>query len=202
MQNQTSSAQTPRKRGAMIAAGSVGAIAVVLAGFGAARFNEDQGATRPSGRGLQIELVAPTEPAPDAGDIMDVGEVTDGFVYVRADMRPEPIEPVTDYWVDEPAYDPAPPPPPSRYADGRAVAVVYPLVQDPRPVEAPEIRRADRSFGFDRPRPDYRALREARRARLDALAQRSSERSRAWETRSDAGVMPPEALRRSDSTFY
>lgn len=156
----------------------------------------DSGAVARSSLGdtLKIELVAPVEPTPEAGEVMEVGEVTDGFVYVRAQMEPERPEAVEDYWVEEPVYvdDYAPPP---RYAQAVSEAVVYPRVVEPTPVA----RRDDRTFGFDSPRPDYRAEREARRARIEALAQRSSERFVGREPRP---ITTAEDLRRSDSTFY
>lgn len=187
-----------RPHPALVAGGVVALVAgaVVLGAF--AGGGESASSSSPGER-MRIELVAPAEPKPEPGEVMDVGEVVDGFTYVRADLEPQPVV-EEDYWVEEPDFEEIPPP---RYRASTAAPVVYPLVQaPPLAPERPAFRRGDLSFGFDRPRPDYGALREARRARLEALALRSSERSRSWEARAEAGVMPPEALRRSDSTFY
>jgi hypothetical protein len=177
-------------------AAAAGLVAVSV-GLGAFLAGDSGAVSRASfGDGLSIELVAPVEPKPEAGEVMDVGEVTDGFVYVRAQMEPERFEPAQDYWVDEPVYvDDYQPP--LRDARVRESAVVYRLVSAPEPMMMMD--RDDLAFGFDAPRRDYRAEREDRRARIEALAQRSSEPTVGWEPSPETTA---EDLRQSDSTFY
>lgn len=115
---------------------------------------------------LKIEIVAPVEPKPVAGSVMDVGELVDGFRYVP----PRPAERVAIYDVawNEGA-DFAPYEPPSRPAAVRRYASAEPYVRVPAETEPPRRERERRWFGFDNPLPDYRAERRARQARLDAL---------------------------------
>ena len=57
------------------------------------------------------------------------------------------------------------------------MAGARPYDPPPEPGRDSPVRVVQRWFGFDAPRRDFRAEREARRARLDALERR------AWETR-------------------
>lgn len=196
MSDQFQSQPKRRRPGPAIFGATAVALVAVSAGLGAFMLGKSGAVARSSfGEALRIELVAPVEPTPEAGGVMDVGEVTDGFVYVRAQMEPQGFEPVQDYWVDEPDYIDDDFPPAARAVSMNETAVVYRMVAAPEPV----VLRDDRAFGFDAPRRDFRAEREARRARIEALAQRSSEPFVGHEPTMS---QMPEAVRRSDSTFY
>lgn len=139
------------------------------------------------GQRMTIQVVAPVEPEVAPGAVMEVGDLVEGFEYRRP--PPAMIE-TADYepWEDEAFEAPAPRPVSRRDDDGRGYA--------PPPPEAPverlaEDRRADRWFGFDAPDRDYRAEREARRARLDARIERDRERREVRWYRSDGS--PAEA---------
>lgn len=128
---------------------------------------------------LKIEVVAPVEPKPVAGSVMDVGELVDGFRYVP----PRPAERVAFYDVawngDE---DFAPYEPPSRPAAVRRYASAESYAPAPADREPPPRERDRRWFGFDNPLPDFAAERRARRARLDAL---EDQRRAEFEERAD-----------------
>lgn len=117
------------------------------------------------GEGLKIEIVAPVEPKPVAGSVMEVGELVDGFRYVA----PRPAERSLGYdiaWTDD--EDLGPYAPPTRPASVRRYTSAE--VDAPAPSEpAPRRERERRWFGFDNPLPDFGAERRARQARLDAL---------------------------------
>lgn len=126
------------------------------------------------GEALKIEVVAPVEPKLRPGSVMDVGELVDGFRYVP----PAPRERLTPYdvaWEDEDV-DLAPYAPPVRRAEVRRYASSgddgYRAEREPPRRE----REERRWFGFDNPMPDFRAERQARQARIEALeAQRRAE---------------------------
>ena len=111
------------------------------------------------GPAVSIAVVAPREPVPEPGGVMDVGELADGYTH-RAYARPVDVRALPDY-----GYDDAPPPPPEPRRDER------PRIMAPEPAPAPVIveRREPRrwSFGFDQPRPDYAAERRERIARRE-----------------------------------
>jgi hypothetical protein len=113
---------------------------------------------------LKIEVVAPVEPKPVPGSVMEVGELVDGFRYVP----PRPAERLPLYDValtadeDFGAY-----PPPVRPAEVRRYnSAEAPARAEPEP---PRRERERRWFGFDNPLPDFGGERRARQARLDAL---------------------------------
>jgi hypothetical protein len=114
---------------------------------------------------LKIEVVAPVEPKPVPGSVMDVGELVDGFRYVppRAAERP-PLYDVA--WTEDEDF--ASWAPPVRPAGVRRYnsAEEAPAPSEPEP---PRRERERRWFGFDNPLPDFGAERRAREARLDAL---------------------------------
>lgn len=136
---------------------------------------------------MRIEVVAPIEPKVSPGGVMDVGELVDGLTEIPRPLPPEPI-PASYAYVDE-SWDAGLPPPPRRRRDDDAFA--YP---PPPPPEPPAERRGG-WFGFDAPRRDYQAEREARYARLDALERRERDRDAAWrahrEAERDRGGDPP-----------
>lgn len=137
---------------------------------------------------LRIELVHRPEPAIKPGGLIDVGELVDEF------EGPPPAPPaagpydewawVADWEEGSEAFrtlEPAPVPPWRVFAD--ALFGPPPPPPPPRPGD-------DRRFGFDDPRPDWRAEREARRARLEAL----DRQMRAGRDRGpDPIVLPPDA---------
>ncbi|MCS6625391.1 hypothetical protein N0B44_20990 [Roseibacterium beibuensis] len=172
-----------RRAGARVRAGHVVALsAVAAAAFGVAGLRAvELPGPRPisdSDR-LRIEVVHPVEPEITPGSVMEVGDLVDGFQGV-----PPPLPPLTDVawssddgWDDEAGYASA------RY-ETRPGAEVRTYESRPdyrRESERPSpVRVVQRWFGFDAPRRDYRAEREARRARLDAMEREARER-RAWE---------------------
>lgn len=134
-----------------IAAG-VGVVALGLAA-GAAVMSPGQRAPR-GGETLKIALFTPPPPPIEVGEVMDVGEMTDGYVHHPV-PKPEPIEWVEfeEGWWDVPTPE-AP----------RQVSYVR-SDPDPIPVEAP--RPADRGgdrmgLGFDsRAESERRVMRSA-----------------------------------------
>ena len=150
-------------------AGGVAVLALTLGGFaltnrGAA---DAESATGPA---LNIAVVPPVEREVQPGDVMDVGALNNGF-----DGRmPEPVpSEQPDFYAEQPAYveddwradDREPPEYNDRGYDDR------PRYEDPAPRQ--DDRRDDYqhrplAFGFDAPRPDWRAEREARRAAMEA----------------------------------
>ena len=150
----------------------VGAVAVVGVGIVAARTLALPG-PQPvlDGERMKIQVVAPVEPEIMPGSVMEVGDLVEGFEY----RRPEPalIEAVDETpWDLE--FETPPPRPGSQRVDdeGRAPAPPPP----DRPREDRRERRDDRWFGFDAPDRDYRAEREARRARIEARIEQDRER--------------------------
>ena len=116
-----------------------------------------------AGDRMQIHVVAPLEPEITPGSVVEVGDLVEGFEY-----RPIPssaIEPAADAPYGEDSRPRGPGPTPRRDGD-HAVISVPP--QPEAPVERWRDTRVGRWFGFDAPERDYRAEREARRARIDA----------------------------------
>lgn len=140
---------------------------------------------------LKIEVVAPVEPKPVPGSVMDVGELVDGFRYVPP--RPAERPPLYDAaWSEDENFAPWSPPPvrPAgvrRYSSAGEATAPY----EPEP---PRRERERRWFGFDNPLPDFGAERRARQARLDALEdQRRAERDARADSRRYYSAPPPEA---------
>ncbi|TPW05441.1 MAG: hypothetical protein FD125_722 [bacterium] len=121
------------------------------------------------GEQMKIQVVAPVEPEITPGSVMEVGDLVEGFEYRRP--TPAVIE-ADDYapW-DEESEVPTPRPASRRNDD-------YAMAPAPPPDTRVDQRdtRADRWFGFDAPDRDYRAEREARRARMDARIEQERER--------------------------
>lgn len=167
---------------------AVAAVSVAAIGLMALRF-----VTLPepdpvaAGDGLKIEVVAPVEPELVPGSVMEVGELIDGFRYVR----PAPAARIPAYdvaWAEEEAATVEPRRRESRvrrYASADA---------EPGPAPRPETlgERGRRWFGFDNPRPDYVAERRARQARTEALEdQRRADFERRRSYRSGPAVERP-----------
>jgi hypothetical protein len=129
------------------------------------------------GPDVSIAVVAPREPEPEPGSVMDVGELADGYIhrdYIRpALVSPQPRDAVGD--------DPSPGEEPPPFERTRVItsASALPPVMVERP-EPPPRRRWP--FGFDQPRPDYAAERRERRARMDE-ARRLEDEQRFEEAR-------------------
>lgn len=121
---------------------------------------------------LKIEVVQPVEPVFTSGPVMEVGTLVDAF-------DPTMLREAAVTGPDSLALDP--------YADQRpmeregffrrfssAIQQALPHREERPP---PRIRREDRSYGFDGPRPDWQAEREARRAWRERIeAERRDER--------------------------
>jgi len=124
---------------------------------------------------LHIEVVHPVEPEITPGSLMDVGELVNGFQGV-----PPPPPSLTDVaWSpeDDPyAYEAAGAP--ARRDPHRAEGRLY--ESRPEPERPSPVRAVQRWFGFDAPREDFRAQREARRARMEAM-ERDAREHRARE---------------------
>jgi hypothetical protein len=173
-------------------AGGVVLAAVAVGGFALAALDEPD-LTRAHGPELNIAVVPPVEPDVEPGDVMDVGQLNNSF-----DGRlPEPVRPVggpVDLYADQPAYI---------EADQGWRIERPPVYVQPGPKEDPYQRRRPAedygrgaenygrgqenaehqgrpmAFGFDRPQPDWRAEREARRAAMEAREQAREDESRA-----------------------
>lgn len=123
---------------------------------------------------LRIEVVAPVEPEIVAGSVMEVGDLVEGFQGLPP--APAPVVETVAWVPDDDDWDDwrgeAEPPPSRRLEE--------PVVHVPAPPGPPRSHPArDRRFGFDAPRRDYRAEREARRARIERERERDKPR-RYW----------------------
>lgn len=119
---------------------------------------------------LQILVVAPVEPEITPGSVMEVGDLVEGFEY--RPFPPSVIE-VADAPYEEDFGASAPRRAPNRYAEE---AVIHAPPQPEAPGDGWRETRVGRWFGFDAPERDYRAEREARRARIDAQMERDHDR--------------------------
>lgn len=151
------------------------------------------------GDGLKIEVVAPVEPKLTPGSVMEVGELVDGFRYVRPARAARAPVYETAWNEDE---DFAPYAPPER-AGWRRYASSEDDVRPPPEPEPPRRERERRWFGFDNPLPDYGAERRARRARLDAIeAQQRAEFEDRAERRRSSWSEPSRYEQRYDPPRY
>ena len=155
-----------RRRPRLIVGGAIGAVALVT--LGAFALNGGRASVaRTTGPALDIAVVAPVEPDIQPGEVMEVGALVDDF---DANAIPAPAEAdvatENDYYLEQPAYtDDAPPPNVRRYASDA------PPPEDWRMVEG----RGDRmGLGFDGPRPESGAEREARRPQREPVRRYSS----------------------------
>lgn len=124
---------------------------------------------------IRVELVNPVEPDITPGSVMDVGDLVDVFVFAPPPRPTAELAVRVSY--DDDFVGPEPRSVPNEYV-GQLMTQAPPQpelwVREPR-VSRDE--RAGRWFGFDAPERDYRAEREARRARRDA----AWEREREWD---------------------
>lgn len=160
-----------------IAAGAVGILgiaALTLAPSGEA-------AARPDAPAVSIEVVAPREPTPVAGGVMEVGELTDGYQH-RPSVQPATYDPLPDAWVEE---EPLPMPEPRRWTS-------EPPVEPQAAVVTVRAQGDPMKFGFDEPTPDYAAERRERKARMERIEAENAARATA----------PSGAQLTRDSTFY
>lgn len=190
-----------------IAAG-VSVVALSLAAFaiggrGDARDDID-------GPRLNIAVVPPVEKSVQPGDVMDVGRLNDGFDGRLPERTEQPAQDV-DLYAEQPAYveDDRNWRADNRREDRRTDSRGYDDRYDSRPAHE-DPRRPDgrhqpdtfegrpMSFGFDRPQPDWRAEREARREALDASErERNAERQRRYRSDGRSSETPAQ-----DSEFY
>lgn len=174
---------------------AVAAAAAVLGVSSVALIMRGEGDGFEGGPGLNIALFTP-EPAPiEAGGVMEVGELVDGYVHRPAPPPDDGMDAWQTAWLPE--EDDA-----SWREDYRPVRDERPYVRELEPPAPPpetfepERRRNAWDFGFDEPRPDYAAARRERRERLEALERRFAERP------PERGVYPSTAHLRPSETFY
>ncbi len=121
------------------------------------------------GPGLNIAVVPPVERDFDPGSTMEVGALSDGFDRAALERRAERDE-YGDLPLDAYAGDVWP----ADQMDGRlqpaTVSDDSGSVLDERTSTRDALDDGSRSFGFDRPQPNYAAERAQRLARLDAAA--------------------------------
>ncbi len=172
-----------RRRPRLIVGGAIGAVALVS--LGAFALNGGKGVSpRAAGPALDIAVVAPVEPEIQPGERMEVGALVDEF---DANAIPKPVSADEadyageDYYLEQPAYtDDAPPPRVRRYASDGYGGDQYPREryssEGPPPDEWRTYEgRGDRmGLGFDGPRPESGAEREARRPRGEPVRRYSS----------------------------
>ena len=148
------------------------------------------------GPGLDIALFTP-EPRPiEAGGVMEVGELVNGYVHRPRAPRDDGMDPYLAAWLPEEDY-------PAYREDFEPIRDERPYAREPEPAPPPEeFEPTDRrernawSFGFDEPRPDYAAARRERRERIEALERRVA------EMRPEGGVYPATPDLRPSETFY
>lgn len=167
---------------------SAAAVSVAAIGLIALKFVSLPGpAPVAEGAGLKIEVVAPVEPTLVPGSVMEVGELIDGFRYVR----PAPAQRVPAYdvaWAEDEAA-----PVESRQRESGVRRYASSDAGPPQGREPETLgERGRRWFGFDEPRPDYAAERRARQGRMEALEdQRRADFERRRRYRSDPAVERP-----------
>jgi len=147
---------------------AAGLIVLGLALGGLALANRGTADAASGGAGLSIAVVTPPERDVVPGEVMEVGRLTNEFDGSLPESKPSTDAPY-DYGVEQPAYVEADwdrDPPPVRRDDDRRPD--YPRYDPPDHAGPREFAGNPRAFGFDAPRPDYRAEREARRAAMDA----------------------------------
>lgn len=179
---------------------------VVVAGVGAGILfqpTKDRDPPKARGPNVSIAVVAPREPVPEPGGIMDVGDLTDGYMH-RDHARQTVVYRLQNDIIE---YDPPAPVAPRRAERPPEVA--------PRPAPAPVIaarrERAPRwPFGFDQPGPDYVAERRERREQMDEqrryeaarMAERFDEREVYSEPRDDRDREPSPDRDRRERQWY
>ena len=149
---------------AVIAASAVaaaGLTAVVLPMTGQDRAY-DAGGPR-----LSIAVVAPREPTPKPGGVMDVGEVVDGYEH-HPYVQPASYDPAPYTWDS----GPLPMPEPRVWTSNPE-----PMAEARVTVTAPQPRGDPAKFGFDEPLPDFAAARREREAGIDRIAAEAATRA-------------------------
>lgn len=149
-------------------------VCVVAAGVGAGvmlKPGKDRPAPADRGPDVSIAVVAPREPVPEPGGVMDVGDLADAYTHQGYAPPPRyiPASPEVD------AYDPSATIEPKRN-ERASVVVSGPEPAPPRVVAEQREPQRRWPFGFDQPRPDYAAERRQRVARMDEDRRRESER--------------------------
>jgi len=144
---------------------------VVVAGVGAGVLlqpGKDRDPPVARGPGVSIAVVAPREPIPEPGAIMDVGDLTDGYThrdYVQPTVDYRPADAVMDDY------------PPVREAPERVERPREPVPEPALPVLVERRERPSRwPFGFDPYRPDSTTERRERRAQRDEARRYERER--------------------------
>ncbi|AYG95735.1 hypothetical protein D8I30_11510 [Brevundimonas naejangsanensis] len=151
------------KSAALLTAALLTAAALTLTGLGAAgwaAWNSTSAAhgERQAGPTIAIEVVPPREPNLRPGPILSVGELRNGYHHDPERLKGPAASdlPVESAWLEW--YPPLPAP--------TSIIVAVPLEPPPARPPAPTLDRNDYNFGFDAPRPDYAAEREARQSAL------------------------------------
>ncbi len=160
----------------VVALSAVAAVALGLAGLRAVELPAPRPIT--DAERMRIELVPPVEPELIAGSTMEVGDLVDGFQGL-----PPPLPRLTDVsWSPDEGHDDVDDGWDSRAPPERQRAEVRAWDSRPAPEPVSPARAVQRWFGFDAPRRDYQAERDARRARLEAMEQDARARQD-WERR-------------------
>lgn len=165
-------------------AGGLAVAVLVVGGFALAALDEPDLA-RGLGPELNIAVVPPVEPTIEPGDVMDVGQLNNSFdgkvpqpAYAQAGAlnvyadQPAYVEGDQGWRIDRPPVYVQPGPRDDPYQRRQRAEPEY----DRR--EGADYQGRPMAFGFDRPQPDWRAEREARRAAMEA---RERERQMARE---------------------
>lgn len=170
-----------------------GVAVLAIGGLGMAAWNSTASANEtPTGRLLNIAVVAPVEPEVQPGGVMPVGELVDGYEHDPATLVALRGDPYDDVYVETAWVEPEPTPPPPV----SGMAVIH--TDAPQPgIEPIRLDPRDRSYGFSQPRPDYAAQRAERQARLEAIEARQT----AELSTPPAGVSASGELKR-DSIFF
>lgn len=121
------------------------------------------------GPALSIAVVAPREPVPVPGGVMDVGQVVDGYEH-HPYVQPATYDPAPYEWEAGPLPMPEP----------RVWTSSPELMPEARvTVTSPQPRGDRNKFGFDEPLPDFAAARRERQARIDRIAAEDAIRAQA-----------------------
>lgn len=158
-----------------------GVVVVAALGLGGLALSGRGGEDAHAGGGpeLTLAVVAPVEPDVQPGDVMDVGQLNNGFDG-KLPEAPAAQPVVEDYYAEQPAYTES-----RQYSS--APPATRPGEEAHLYLDQPAMNRNDepsrsgnpRAFGFDQPRPDYDREREARRAAMEAReAARQARRDR------------------------
>lgn len=142
------SSVSPRDRRRMVVVGSIIGAAVVIA-VGAWTLAPRHAASGVTGPGLSIAVVAPVEPVPVPGGILEVGTLNDGFDRAALDRQPEIT--TADY-VPADAYVGEDWPPLEPVADVRPMGQPYAPVNVATVTTTDPLADGSRLFGFDRRR--------------------------------------------------